>query len=44
MMKVASLTTEVQVLKTLEADNEWLVTTNNNLRAIVEKLTHGHET
>jgi cell division protein FtsB len=40
-MKVASLTTEVKVLKSLEADNEWLVATNNNLRAIVEKLTKG---
>ncbi|KAL5265007.1 hypothetical protein ACHWQZ_G005943 [Mnemiopsis leidyi] len=38
VMKVASLTTEVKILRSQEADNEWLVATNNNLRAIVEEL------
>ena len=38
-MKVASLTSDMKILRSTEENNEWLVATNNNLQAIVEKLT-----
>lgn len=39
VMKVASLTSDMKILRSQEENNEWLVATNNNLQAIVEKLT-----
>lgn len=38
VQKLAKLSSEVRILKSTEEDNQWLCTTNKNLKEIIDRL------